>query len=262
MQHAINNLMKLEDVLSRTADTIKISTDPIETYFSLCIKRIQKVIPGLEALFPMVEQNINIEYSVGLLLRPVLTDILSLEYLLHFLNNRSEGIDKIEFTKTHCKSYIFDGTYKWIEQIDMDLEKGVIDSSMHKQMTEKIATYFPDLFTKNETGEFFFVKGSYRAKQPKELYQNMKNLDQDRATVMSKIYYIFNFYSKYEHLSGWTQIASHYDADAKKEHIEEVTVHMIRYVVQVFNILENIHPELKYEKEQLDTYLLQFLAST
>ncbi|GAA3928278.1 hypothetical protein GO495_05990 [Chitinophaga oryziterrae] len=231
------HLSTIPDIQANTGDLA------LKAYAALCLTRLQHTLNGLEPLLVSLEQNAAIDYSAGLLIRPMLGDVLSLEYLASYIDVHRNDTDLDAFVDKFCKGYLYDGTYKWIEQFKMDEEKGVLDVEKKALLIGGLRKQFPELFVE-KTPEKWEYNNPYKALQAKELYKSIdvQKMDKDKAIVMSKIYYLYNYYSKFEHLSTWTHTLLTTQYIGRIQQIEETSFHMLRHLQTILTFLKLYEP--------------------
>jgi len=240
-------------------DIIQSETNPIITYLVMCIKRIYVSTLGINRLLREYKVQQELEYSIGLLIRPVLLDILSIEYFVH-LHRQEEKFEKDfeEKIDTFCKGFLFDGTNKWVEQFELDFERGLISPKVLEQYFNSFSEKFPLLFHGPKIKNHGF-KNPYKVESAKKLYKKLKSIDNTQAKVWSKIYYLYNYYSKFEHLSYWTMMILDAKSNKKDIQLEEVTVRMLKHMVNIYVYLKDCNPifydEAKIVANKLNDHL-------
>src|SRR4051812_6974416 len=99
--------------------------DLIQEYFELCFLRLYSTSTGILPLFELLDNSPSIYYSIGLIIRPIMLDILSVQYIMKQRWKLRSNEAQIEEIVRVCEGYIFDGLKQiWLQQ-KTDLEFNV-----------------------------------------------------------------------------------------------------------------------------------------
>ncbi len=163
------------------------------------IQKISKISLAFLRLYEQVDESEDLEFSLGILARSIMMDmILTMgvqKISLQYIGNNYDEI-KEELNK-YCLKIIADGTTHLIEQIH---ESDILSEKEKNEASIRLASNFTNVFD-------FSTNRPKRKKEFKlihcEIYKESKGLD---IEINKTIYHIYDYYSKYDHLSHWTSL--------------------------------------------------------
>jgi hypothetical protein len=172
--------------------------DVIKRFVYTAIYKLYHCFCSINELYPKLEINPSHEFSIGILLRSLLMDCILIQHLRFIqlqgspdtLNENNEEVRKAAY------KLIVNGTKLIMNDIEINpnierTKKGLAYRSM--------ANLFPDVFILNGD-ELPTVKPGYNF-----TLAGLHNSSQHPSLLSSiKVYDLYQFYSKYDHLSHWT----------------------------------------------------------
>ena len=159
--------------------------------------KISKISLAFLRLYEQVDDSEDLEFSLGILSRSIMMDMIlmmgiqkiSIEY------NESNYNEVVQKIKQYCEMIIADGTMYLINEVK-DSESFSDDEK--KEISINLASYFPNII--NVSKNVPKLNKEFRFKHS-EIYNQSKvvNIENNKT-----IYHLYNYYSKYDHLSHWT----------------------------------------------------------
>jgi len=179
-----------------------IGHDELVRFVYVSIQKISKISLAFLKLYEQVDESVDLEFSLGILSRSIMMDmILTMGVQKITLKYNGNNCDEIkEELKKYCLKVIADGTTNLIEQIH---ESDTLSDKEKSEVSIRLASNFKNVF------DFSFNKPK-RKKEFKliqrEIYEESKVLNIEMNTT---IYQLYDYYSKYDHLSHWTSLFEH-----------------------------------------------------
>lgn len=181
-----------------------------------CVDKIFLCTTSLKTLIPQLEQNVNNEFSIGIILRSMLMDGILIQRLVSILHNHTVN-GQIELTGSYVAIdkqsliYLADGTMKLIDMLYGD-DRLTLEQRI--TVCRNMANTFPGAF--DTTGE----------KPKRNTDFKLVNLQNEYEAIVNKeetariIYNNYNIYSKYDHVSHWSSELQTMSIDNRKHRIE------------------------------------------
>jgi hypothetical protein len=173
----------------------------LDRFVYVGIKKISKISLAFLRLYEQVDDSEDLEFSLGILSRSIMMDMILLMGIQKILIKYNENnYDEVkEEIKNYCLKIISDGTTHLIEQIH---ESEILSNQEKSDAAVRLASKFSDVFDfSTDTPK---IKKEYRFKHS-NIYKESKQLNiEDNKSI----YHLYDFYSKYDHLSHW---ASEFD---------------------------------------------------
>jgi hypothetical protein len=181
----------------------------VERFVFAGIEKTRKISSTILRLYSEMNDNNEVEFSLGILVRSLLMDII-LVLKIKKLYADYEGIISDEFKsdlKTCCYKIISDGTSHFIEEIFASENLSTEDK---KEFSSKFVSIFPEAFdTSSEKPKLY---KDFRTSL-KGIYESSKH---PKLVNRETIYNLYSYYSKYDHLSNWTPLSFHFPFEERK----------------------------------------------
>lgn len=243
----IQNHISLLFRLSNSSINYFVNKEQDETIrFVFCgIEKINKVSLAFLRLYPQIDNSKDLEFSLGILARSLLMDmILTMGVKKVFFKFDGSNLADIKAeVKQFCYKIITDGTSHFIDEIfssnDLSLEEKEAKSA-------KFVSIFPQAF--DVTSEKPKLKKEFRFKV-KEIYEDSED---DKLVSRKAIYNLYSYYSKYDHLSHWTSLSSHFPFDKKRGKIDLSIVLMLMHLRDLLAIAYDYDENYKILLTNLD----------
>ena len=164
---------------------------------------------SIEELFLKLSSNPNHEFSIGILLRSMLMDCIQIQHLrfLQLQGTPDTQQQTNEEVRKGAYKFIVDGTRYIMNDIE---DNPNIERSDKGIAYRSISATFPGVFVFNgdllpsvEPGFRFTLADLHRNSQHTQLLS------------LKHVYELYQFYSKYDHLSHWTSV---FNSDSPVEH--------------------------------------------
>lgn len=213
--------------------------DCFKRFIYCCVEKINKCTSALEHLYKLLENDEEIEFSMGIILRSLLMDsilIHKLKFLILQFSEKGYELIKEEIDK-HTLMYIADGT---AHMINYFYEDDSIKLEMKQEIGAKLSAQFPGVFDFNGN-EKPTIKKEFKLNL-KSLYDNILN-NPDLQTIKT-VYNLYTYYSKYDHLSHWTSFFTRISFVERKSKIDS-SIAMLLYSFRYLLEVSFYHTELK-----------------
>lgn len=210
-----NKLYQLIEILETVISTGKsvISNIPVNHFKEPMFIRVNffnRYINRIEVLIPLLKQwkkNINVEDSIGIIIRSCLVDVISQFYLEEFHSKvkvcPSEEEDKyLQVARDLLADHIFTGVkyFKTLKDVS------VFTNSYYKKSIDEWKRLYPPYF-KNEAIDYDKPTQNIAANPfplPLQILKEIRNSDLLKRQNPDQIYMSYFFYSKYEHFGVTT----------------------------------------------------------
>jgi hypothetical protein len=221
------------------------------------IKRLGDTASSTKLLFENLEENPNLEFSIGIMFRAVILDALISMNLYKVIKqmqiaHESNAVIEQEVLK-FCNIYLADGLNKTIRYFE-DASKylNLTEEDVKKKKIDFIKLY-SIYFSENNSGKVKFdqVKGG------KELFKQLA-MD-DNFKEISKIYDCYMFFSKYDHFGILGLEISENKLNEKLHYYRNMCEILIGHNAFVHIVLDCYCRDeiVKKQKEISNAYLLQ-----
>ena len=202
METTINHLTFLREQLDNILLHYKGKKVESIEYFSLgMLERLNNSIVSLSILIPEYQKDNRIEYSVGIILRSLLLDVLINLNLYILLKEKKEKNESPQFIVDELTQFanifLSDGIKHTMDYMETVHEEGVINK-------EELQEGYNSFVKKYS---IFFDEYKYDGSKPKQVIKNDLSNKKLFKTIMSfpefralgNIYDTYNFFSKYDH---------------------------------------------------------------
>jgi hypothetical protein len=207
--------------------------------FVFCgIEKVSKISLTFLRLYPQINTTPELEFSLGILARSLLMDmilVMGAKKIIHKLSESSLPEVKEEL-REYCYKVISDGTNFIIDEI-FDNEK-ISDEEKNRK-----SVVFVSIFPKA------FDTSSGKPKRKKDfrytlndIYRNNRN---PNLRSGESIYNLYNYYSKYDHLSHWTSLSQKIPFDKRKSKLDLAIILMVFHVRDLLAIAYDMNDEFK-----------------
>jgi hypothetical protein len=170
----------------------------LDRFVYVGIKKISKISLAFLRLYEQVDESENLEFSLGILSRSIMMDMI-LVMGLQKISAQHDGSNHDEIKseiKKYCLKVISDGTEHLINQIK---ETENFSEDDKNKISLKLASTFPAVF--NFLSNVTRREPEFKKDSLANVYKESKHLNQE---INKTIYHLYDFYSKYDHLSHWT----------------------------------------------------------
>lgn len=170
------------------------------------LEKVTKISSSFLKLYPLLDDSI--EFSLGILSRSILMDMILLMHVKKICTEYDGNNFEIvkEKIKEYCLKVLNDGTKYFLDEIDSSENLSAIQK---KEYSAKFISKFSKAFNQGN-GKPLLKKGYYL--KTSEIY----NISKDSHVSNEAIYNLYNYYSKYDHLSHWTSISGKIDFKDRK----------------------------------------------
>ena len=175
------------------------SQDELVRFVYVGVQKVSKISLAFLRLYEQVEDSEDLEFSLGILSRSIMMDIILMmgfqKILLQYTGNNYEEV-KAEI-KEYCLKIIADGTTHLIEQIH---DSDIFSDKEKNEVAVRLASNFTNAFD-------FSTNEPKRRKGFKLIHSTIYEESKGLNVEMNKtIYHLYHYYSKYDHLSHWTSL--------------------------------------------------------
>lgn len=255
MENIEENISKLFCVSNATIHHfVNKEQDEVIRFVFCGIEKINKISLAFIRLYPQIEDSNDLEFSLGILARSVLMDmILTMGVKKIFFKYDGSNLTEVrEEVKKYCYKIISDGTNHFIEEI-------YSSESLSQEQKEVQSIKFASVFHKafDVVGEKPKLKKEFRYNL-KGIYENSKD---DKLVSAQAIYNLYSYYSKYDHLSHWTSLSSHFPFEYKKGKIELSIILILLHLRDLLAIACDYSDDYKVllvnDTDELNNYLMR-----
>lgn len=181
----------------------KIRENKIIYFCSGITKRLNDVITSSKVLFNQINENKNIEFSIGIIYRAIILDTL---ICLNWRKDIESGkINKISFEELeanslqYCNEYLSDGIKHAMLNMEIvnlnEKDKSKV-SNFYKLIVRNYPEYFEDYANNGSKPKLKFANAKGASSLFKQLQQN-----KDLEGASSLIFQSYDFLSKYDHFN-------------------------------------------------------------
>lgn len=210
---------------------------PVENYVFIGLSKLKKTTTAIRLLYNQLEDNNEMEFSIGILLRSLLMDMI-LFFEVKKIVIDFYTVDRDKFRKeleTSCSKFLNDGTKHIIDSVKQSQR---LTEKEKQEISQLFSQRFPDFF--QEKNGFPSLIRSSKVSLP-EIFANTK--DTDGITYCKEINGLYSYYSKYDHLSCWTMATESNDFGVRKNMIDTslllVAFHLMDLLLIGYHYNEN-----------------------
>jgi hypothetical protein len=189
---------KAAEISMQTLHCTKGEIDTSKTLVVLLLERTHNIFLTIGSLIPSYVKDKRHEYSMGLILRTGLLDLL-VTLNIHEIYCKSNKIEKDldEF----AFDILGDGFAYVLKLIDEENKIKLVTDDQYEEFKKNIVNQYPDFFEKYDghTPKLLRQFVEKRA-QPYNLYKTLK-LSQPKSYFYPQVYGQYSLYSKYEHIN-------------------------------------------------------------
>lgn len=172
----------------------------IQFFSATLLERLSKVAKGLKVLLSDINNNQELEFSCGLILRSSLLDILIVQNLYIILIENGEStkteVEKEEIVKDFCDKMLADGLENTVKYIKAARDVNIINQQQLADTYNNFVKTYSKFF-KPYANDGTVPKPKYTFISPDKLFKNLANTP--KLKELSKIYDSYLFFSKYDH---------------------------------------------------------------
>ena len=204
-------------------------------------------------LYPQLDYTEQLEFSLGILVRSVLMDmILVMEIKNTYRNFAGNSLEELkENVRQCCYKLINDGTNHLLEEI---YASDTLTKEEKKEKAEILTSVFSKAFDNSKGKPKLKKEFSFRLS---EIAANAKDQMFSSPTVN-----LYSYYSKYDHLSHWTSLSSQIDFATKRGKLNLAILLMMPYLRDLcliaidyddsYKVLLELVKEIENELNQID----------
>lgn len=204
----------------------------VERFVFAGIEKIRKNSLVFIKLYPEMDANEEIEFSLGILGRSILMDMI-LVLGIKNIYIEFEGINSESFRnslKEYCYKIISDGTKHFIDEI-------FSSNNLSLDEKKKLSLQFASVFSKA------FDTCLEKPKLNKDFKIVLQRIIEDckdyRLVNRDVISNLYSYYSKYDHLSNWTPVSSHIPFEQRKGKIELAIILIVMHLIDLLIIAKD-----------------------
>ncbi len=171
--------------------------DELIRFVYVGIQKVSKISLAFLRLYEQVDESEDLEFPLGILSRSIMMDMILMMGVQKISSKYTDhNYDQIKAEiKAYCLKVIADGTKHLIDQVN---ESENLSDREKNEISIKLASTFPSLFDFTNTlperkKGFTFLLAN--------IYKESKDL---KIEINKEIYHLYDYYSKYDHLSHWT----------------------------------------------------------
>lgn len=172
----------------------------IQFFSATLLERLSKAAKGLKVLLSDINNNQDLEFSCGIILRSSLLDILIVQNLYKILIENEASAkteaEKEEIVKEFCDKMLADGLENTVKYIKAARDVNIINQQQladtYKNFVKNYSKFF-EPYANDGT----VPKPKYTFISPDKLFKNLANTP--KLKELSKIYDSYLFFSKYDH---------------------------------------------------------------
>ena len=228
--------------------------DSLRRFIYCCTEKIHRCMHTLQFLLqkPIDDNN---EFSVGLMLRSLMMDAILTQYLRYLTLSACDTDDSatIEKLKHYSLVFIADGTEYAIKDF---VDFADVPFSEKQKLTQRIANVFPGVFTVNEEG---IPKLNNKFKY--KLRELHKQSAHELQPTRKRVYDLYAYYSKYDHVSHWTSLLGKSPLSERKQKLQ-LSVVIILFNFRDLMVIAAFDKDLKTTAwmmiQQIDTLINQY----
>jgi hypothetical protein len=168
------------------------------------IQKVSKISLAFLRLYEQVDESEDLEFPLGILSRSIMMDMI-LVMGLQKISEQHNGINHDEIKseiQKYCLKIISDGTEHLINQIK---ETENFSEDEKNKISLKLASTFPAVF--NFSSNVTRREPEFKKDSLATVYKESKHLNQE---VNKTVYHLYDYYSKYDHLSHFTSLFQNY----------------------------------------------------
>jgi uncharacterized pyridoxamine 5'-phosphate oxidase family protein len=205
--------------------------DQIARYFYCTVDKIYKCTTSLKILYANMHDNIDIEFSMGILTRSMLMDCIQGQYIFYKtseITNENQEQVILEINRI-CLSFIADGTTHFIDRV---FENSELTFERKKEVSKNLAKHFFEAF--DFSGDKPKFKIGFKPKPLSKIYSELADKD---LLVLKKAFENYDFYSKYDHISHWSSEINNLDLNRKEKRLQASLLYILLNLQSLTEIL-------------------------
>jgi hypothetical protein len=214
---------------------------------------------GIKSLLKIYKKNNQIEFSIGLLIRPIILDALSSLIYYAILKKKGPTITRDSITKDiyeHAYTLLSDGLIYNLDYGKALFEKNIISIEELHAYYNDFASNYPE-FLKQQNGNN--TRPSLITKSPTGAKSTFKLLadDSDLKGLSHKLFNMYTFYSKYDHFG-----IMHFEIMKLESHLKEQNIiASIEFFIRHYYILADVFYRATPDDEVTYNFYLNAKAS-
>lgn len=252
--------------------------EEVERFLMLAIDRLYNGTKALRPLYKKFKNDHSFEYSIGLILRTILSDYL-IVMAMHakmgnIVKNNSDG-KKSEYEldveikrelNTLCNRYNHDGVNKEKENIKEQILSNEINLKEGQTKYTNLVNMFPECFEtyKHDGSEPQTIKAYKQILNMKnEIFKDIRNAE-GLEKILPAIQ-LHEQFSKYAHFGALYSFYNNREPKLKYQDIYEVTIHLLLYNYYLCSLLQETFtdiPELKLRTQRAKKYYNDIVKSS
>ena len=180
--------------------------DELVRFVYVGIQKVSKISLAFLRLYEQVNETEDLEFSLGILSRSIMMDMI-LVMGLQKVSSQHDGSNHDEIKaeiKKYCLKVISDDTEQLINQIN---ETENLSEDDKNRPSLKLALTFPAVF--NVSSNVTQREQEFKKDSLARVYKDSKHLNQE---INKTVYHLYDYYSKYDHLSHFTSLFQNYNS--------------------------------------------------
>lgn len=224
------------------------------------LQRLLYSSTAIKVLLPEYKKNSTIEFSIGIILRSILLDVLLAFKLYKLLKDGlSANLEIHQLFKElcfHSDSILTEGIIKTLIYFEDLKSQHLTDEAQLKKMYNKFTRDYPNLLiqpggkgTKPQPRYKTEIKTDKTEKKSgKALFIDLSS-DQEMKEITHRLYDLYIFYSKYDHFSLIGIEFSNYGKKTKSDRIIASISLFVNHYANLCDLLQRVTPNNLFIKE-------------
>lgn len=197
-------------------DSFNKKQDKVLRFLFCAIQKLKKTSLALSRLYSDQEYSEDMEFGIGILIRPLVMDMILMMKLKSIYSSYVEVCDEmLEKIENTCYIFILDGTQNIIDNISQSSEPQSEKTKAYQTIFKMFQNSFEYKKDKLLLKKEFSSK--YNSLTLTAILNDITDDDENKRNIINDLYC---YYSKYEHLSHWTSLTqTNLDFDRRKNKI-------------------------------------------
>jgi hypothetical protein len=222
-------------------------------------------LEGIVTLLKPYKRNGRMDASIGILIRVCLLDFMTLTYLTSYAFDDEQALTVGKLYGAYLKQIeilLCDHIYNTLKYLKIGKEAGVIPPKDYVQAVtatfENYSRYFTDDKVDLVAPEMKVRHTKFPS--PQAIFQRISS--HPAVKRFARIYDLYCYYSKYEHLGILSPVLQRVDASEQLNSILAGVEYSLKGLTLAAAMTTTINPSLSLYREQLDAIVVAFEAIT
>jgi hypothetical protein len=239
----------IDSVSKRSYELLQCKQDVILIFVYCSIQKLNKINSVIKGLYPNMNSQNDIEFSLGILIRSLLMDCILVNNLSWIIEKETEKAKESGFTQEikekiqielekKCKIFLADGLDFVVNSINKETN---IDVDKKEKLIEGLLNEFPEV-QKDKKIPNKYIK-------PKDYIFSLSILHNisksDKAPYRESMYFLYDYYSKYDHLSNLTSQFQNFVPFEKRKNYLDSAIYLL-----IMQLRTTLYVGLHYGKKE------------